>query len=69
MLYNSPKSVLDAVNKIVSESNTKYEQEYNAEQGKLQLEAIKKMKMEYVVPEGIEKEGVAHFMGAAAAAH
>ena len=69
MLYNTPKSVLDAITKVVAEDRVKYKEERDAIESKLQLEAMKKMKCEYVVPEGIEKEGVAHFMGAAAAAH
>lgn len=69
MLHNGPKSLLDSISKIVTDSNKKYDDEYNVLEGRLQLEAMKKMKMEYVVPEEIEKEGVAHFMGAAAAAH
>jgi len=69
MLYNSPKSVIDAITKVVADDRIKYNQERDTIESKLQLEAMKKMKFEYVVPEDIEKEGVAHFMGAAAAAH
>lgn len=69
MLYNTPKSVIDAISKIVDEDRKKYNEERDSFESKLQLEAMKKMKYEYIVPEGIEKEGVAHFMGAAAAAH
>jgi len=69
MLYNTPKSVIDAISKIVSEDRKKYNEDRDAIESKLQLEAMKKMKYEYIVPEDIEKEGVAHFMGAAAAAH
>ena len=69
MLRNLPKSLIDSVAKVVAEDRAKYQQERDEIEAKLQLEAMKKMKYEYVVPEGIEKEGVAHFMGAAAAAH
>lgn len=69
MIRNIPQSLIDSVAKVVSEDRAKYKQERDEIEAKLQLEAMKKMKYEYVVPEGIEKEGVAHFMGAAAAAH
>jgi len=69
MLYNTSKSVIDAISKIVNEDRKKYNEERDSFESKLQLEAMKKMKYEYIVPEDIEKEGVAHFMGAAAAAH
>jgi hypothetical protein len=69
MLYNTSKSVIDVISKIVSEDRKKYNEERDSFESKLQLEAMKKMKYEYIVPEDIEKEGVAHFMGAAAAAH
>lgn len=69
MLYNTPKSVIEAITKVVADDRIKYKQERDEIEAKLQLEAMKKMKYEYVVPEDIEKEGVAHFIGAAAAAH
>lgn len=69
MLYDTSKSVLDSISKVIAKDRQKYIEEKQNFEGKLQLEAMKKMKYEYVVPEGIEKEGVAHFMGAAAAAH
>lgn len=69
MLYKGPKSLLDSITKVVVEDRTKYAAERDTLEAKLQLEAMKKMKYEYVVPENIEKEGVAHFIGAAAAAH
>lgn len=69
MIRNIPQSLIDSVAKVVSEDRAKYKQERDEIEAKLQLEAMKKMKYEYVVPEDIEKEGVAHFMGAAAAAH
>lgn len=69
MLYKSPKSVLDSIAKLIAEDREKFAKERDSLESKLQLEAMKKMKVEYVVPEGIEKEGVAHFIGAAAAAH
>lgn len=69
MLYKGPKSVLDSISKIIADDREQYSKERNDLEAKLQLEAMKKMKYEYIVPEGIEKEGVAHFIGAAAAAH
>jgi len=69
MLYKSPKSVLDSIAKLIAEDREKFAEERDSLESKLQLEAMKKMKFEYVVPEDIEKEGVAHFIGAAAAAH
>lgn len=69
MLYKGPQSVLDSISKIIADDREQYSKERNELEAKLQLEAMKKMKYEYIVPEDIEKEGVAHFMGAAAAAH
>lgn len=69
MLYKGPKSLMDSISKVIAEDREKFAQERNALEAKLQLEAMKKMKYEYDVPEEIEKEGVAHFIGAAAAAH
>ena len=69
MLLKTSKSVLDSISNVIASDRQKYFKEKQALEGKLQLEAMKKMKFEYVVPEGIEKEAVAHFMGAAAAAH
>lgn len=69
MLYNNSKDVLNAIKAVVAEDRQKYVEEKTSLEGRLQIEEMKKMKMEYVVPEEIEKEGVAHFMGAAAAAH
>lgn len=69
MLYNNSKDVLNAIKAVVAEDRQKYVDEKTSLEGRLQIEEMKKMKMEYVVPEEIEKEGVAHFMGAAAAAH
>lgn len=69
MLYNSPKSVLDSIAKLIADDREQFSKERDALESKLQVEAMKKMKYEYDVPEGIEKEGVAHFIGAASAAH
>lgn len=69
MLRNTPKSVIDAVSGIMKESRKKADEEHFQIEGKMQLRAMNKVQMEYVVPEGIEKEARAHFMGAAAAAH
>ncbi len=69
MLYNSPKSVLDSIAKLIADDREQFSKERDALESKLQVEAMKKMKYEYDVPEEIEKEGVAHFIGAASAAH
>lgn len=69
MLYKGPKSLVDSITKVITDDRTKFVAERDILESKLQLEAMKKMKYEYEVPEGIEKEGVAHFIGAAAAAH
>ena len=69
MLRNTPKTVIDAVSGIMKDTRTKADEEHFQVEGRFRLNMMEKMQMEYVVPEGIEKEARAHFMGAAADAH
>lgn len=69
MLHKGPKTLLDSITKVITDDRAEFSKQRDTLEARLQLEAMKKMKYEYDVPEEIEKEGVAHFMGAAAAAH